>query len=300
MKGISMFTWYFMRRKRLAFWGPVVLTLLLLAGCGITDTASQPSSASQSSRVTTPASSGVAAMATLTHEPTGNAALNWNYKDQMLTVQISLTGLAPNSTHPVHIHEGSCGQNGKMLYPLLNLVADARGVASGTSKISAPKGISASGWYINIHNGPGLSNNDQSLAILCGHIVNQDTSLRSNQAAQVPLDSSPSAKDQAAKGVAHLSISNQSLTIQMSLSGLSPYSQHAAHIHAGSCASQGPIIYTLPTLKADAQGNATISATFKNVTSIPATGWYVNVHYGTDLSTQTGFDPIACGDVMLN
>jgi hypothetical protein len=34
--------------------------------------------------------------------------------------------------------------------------------------------------------------------------------------------------------------------------------------------------------------------------TIPARGWYINLHNSTDLSTQTGFDPIACGDVVLN
>ncbi|MGH2481590.1 MAG: hypothetical protein ACRDHW_18205 [Ktedonobacteraceae bacterium] len=43
-----------------------------------------------------------------------------------------------------------------------------------------------------------------------------------------------------------------------------------------------------------------MTTTIQNVTGIPSTGWYVNVHRGTDLSTQTGFDPIACGDVTLS
>lgn len=33
------------------------------------------------------------------------------------------------------------------------------------------------------------------------------------------------------------------------------------------------------------------------VSSIPTSGWYVNVHRGTMLATQTGFDPISCGNV---
>jgi len=33
------------------------------------------------------------------------------------------------------------------------------------------------------------------------------------------------------------------------------------------------------------------------VSSIPSGQWYVNVHGSTDLNTQTGFDPIACGNV---
>jgi hypothetical protein len=42
-----------------------------------------------------------------------------------------------------------------------------------------------------------------------------------------------------------------------------------------------------------------VTTTINNVTSIPSSGWYVNVHHSTVLSTQTGFDPIACGDVTV-
>jgi hypothetical protein len=48
---------------------------------------------------------------------------------------------------------------------------------------------------------------------------------------------------------------------------------------------------------ADASGKSISTTTIKNVSSIPGKGWYVNVHYSTNLTTQTGFDPIACGDV---
>lgn len=279
----------------------LAVLIVLLAGCGITKAPAQPvTTLKQSSTMTTSVSGGTSATATLEHVPTGNATLNWNASDQMLTVQVKLTGLAPHSTHPEHIHQGKCDQNGKILYSLMNLVADAHGVASETTKISVPGGIPASGWSINIHNGPGLENNDQSLPLVCGNITNQDTSLKNNQLSQVMLTSSPGAIDQEARGEAHLSISNQTLTVQLSLTGLFPHSSHAAHIHEGACASQGPVLYTLPVIKADATGKATITATFPNVVTIPATGWYVHVHHGKDLSTQTGFDPIACGNIMLN
>jgi hypothetical protein len=74
---------------------------------------------------------------------------------------------------------------------------------------------------------------------------------------------------------------------------------HAAHIHAGSCESQGAVVHPLTTVAADASGNANVTTTIDNVSSIPSSGWYVNVHHSTDLSTQTGFNPIACGNVTV-
>src|SRR2546430_945203 len=95
----------------------------------------------------------------------------------------------------------------------------------------------------------------------------------------------------------HWDPSSHTLMVKISLVGLAPNSTHAAHIHHGSCASQGPVVYPLQTVMADASGRASETTTIKNVTSIPSSGWYVNLHHSTVLSTQTGFDPIACGDV---
>jgi hypothetical protein len=53
-------------------------------------------------------------------------------------------------------------------------------------------------------------------------------------------------------------------------------------------------------VKANAQGKATITTAVQNVLVIPVHGWYINIHRSKDLSTQTGFDPVACGDVVLS
>lgn len=306
-----MYCRHFTERKASAFAVCTVLALLMLAGCSSGSVASSSSSPSSVQRVastvtvatatSTSVTTGTSAQATLKHTPTGTANLMWDHTTKMLTVQVTLTGLAPNSVHPSHIHEGSCVRQGKVLYPLSNLVADTHGAAHATTRLSLPSGIPARGIYLNVHNGPGLAPTDQFLPVACSDIVNHDTSLRSNQTVQLTLQSAPeSSQNENVSGVTHLSLSGRTLKVQMEISGLQPNSQHAAHIHSGSCASQGPVLYPLETIKANAAGKATITTTIQNVTAIPATGWYVNVHRSTDLSTQTGFDPIACGDVTLN
>src|SRR5262249_39680474 len=73
--------------------------------------------------------------------------------------------------------------------------------------------------------------------------------------------------------------SDQSLQVQMALTGLAPNSTHAAHIHTGSCAQQGAAIHGLQDIKADGQGKATLNQTITNVEGgIPSSGWYLNVH----------------------
>jgi len=101
-------------------------------------------------------------------------------------------------------------------------------------------------------------------------------------------------------GTAQLSIASGKLTVKITMSGLAPNSTHIPHIHKGSCEAQGDVLYSLAPVAADASGKGTSTTVVPNVSSIPAKGWYVNVHLAStksDLDTQTGFDPIACGNV---
>jgi len=290
-----MHTRYLIRRKidLLAVFG--VVAALLLAGCGGTSHASSASLTPTSSSATT------AATATLKHLPTGLATINWNATSKAMIVKISLAGLAPNSTHPAHINHGSCSKQGLIVYPLQNVVTDAHGVGTSTTTIKDVKNIpTATGWYVNIHNGPGLATSEQSLSIACGDIPLTNVSPASPFSLKIPLNSAaPASPNESAKGMAQLTLSGKTLTVKLTVSGLEPNSSHEAHIHSGSCASQGPVVYPLQTVKANASGNASETTTIKNVTSIPSSGWSVHIHYGTDTSTQTSLNPIACGDVKV-
>jgi hypothetical protein len=274
------------------------LLLLLLAACGSNSSGSGSGNHSATMQVSTPTTMmGMTASATLKHTPSGMATLNWDPASHALTVKLSLVGLAPGSEHPAHIHAGSCGQQSRIIYPLQFVAADVHGVAATTTDIPhVANGIPATGWYINVHNGPGLATNDQDLPIVCGNIVNSQAA----QSVQVALNSAPNTiVGQSVAGTAQLSLSGGTLVVKLTVSGLEPGSSHAAHIHTGSCASQGGVVYPLQVVVADMWGKATVTTTIPNVPTIPGSGWYVNVHHSTALTTSTGFDPVACGDVVL-
>ena len=295
-----MFTRYPEQRRISLFAVLAVVVTLLVTACGGSATSTPASTATSNSPATTPTSSATTATVTLKHVPNGTADLSWDPTSHMLTVKIALVGLAPSSTHPSHIHTGSCSNQGNVIHTLQNIVADAHGVATATTMVSVPQGIPASGWYVNVHNGPGLGTSDQFLPIVCGDVSNSSTSTTAAQSVHVTLTSAPGASaGETVSGMAQLSLSGTTLTVKLTLSGLEPNSAHAAHIHSGSCESQGAVVYPLTTVKADASGNAMVMTTINNVSSIPSSGWYVNVHHSTALSTQTGFDPIACGNVTV-
>jgi hypothetical protein len=263
-----------------------VLAVLLLAACS---PGSNPVSASKP----------VTASATLKHGPVGTANLTWDPSSHILTVQLSMTGFAPNSRHPAHIHVGDCYNTGNVVYPLQDVVADAYGVASVTTTISnVLNGIPASGWSINVHNGPELTSETQFLPIACGTVSNLESSSRASQAVLVPLADTP-APNQSASGSAQLTLSDGTLTVKLTMRGLAPNSRHMAHIHGGSCDSQGKVVHGLNPVVADASGNGNSTTILTGISSIPSSGWYVNVHLTMNMSTQTGNDPIACGNVIV-
>jgi hypothetical protein len=254
-----------------------------------------------------PTSYGSSAEADLKHAPTGATTLTWNAQTHVLRVVIALTGLAPKSTHPAHIHLGSCTDNDPpikyMLYPV---VADASGNGGSTTIIyGVTGGIPSSGWAINVHNGPGLTKSsyppsNQYLPIACGNLVNGYAYANRSQAVRATLHFTKET-DQSALGASELWVSNHTLYMRVSAVNLQPGSRHMAHVHYGSCTAQGGIAYNLVDLHADGMGVATSTTAIHGVGAIPSHGWYINVHLGVgnELNNQTGFDPILCGNVML-
>lgn len=96
----------------------------------------------------------------------------------------------------------------------------------------------------------------------------------------------------------------QSLTVTVSARGLTP-GAHAAHIHLGSCASQGSVQYMLMDLMANSQGQVVNETrVITGVTSpIPASGMYLNIHQGDSNTILSGgqptiaFRPLLCSDI---
>jgi Cu/Zn superoxide dismutase len=108
------------------------------------------------------------------------------------------------------------------------------------------------------------------------------------------------------KGRATISYSSvhHTLTVTVHASGLTP-GPHAAHIHLGSCESQGPVLYMLADLVANSHGKVVDAVrVFTNVTTpVPAHGWYLNIHQGNSENILSKgnptiyFRPLLCANI---
>ncbi len=96
----------------------------------------------------------------------------------------------------------------------------------------------------------------------------------------------------------------KTISVTVNASGFTP-GRHAAHIHVGSCVSQGPVLFMLADFTANAHGrivNETRVIT-DVATRLAATGWYLNLHQGNSGnilahgSPTINFRPLLCGDV---
>jgi hypothetical protein len=334
------------------------LCVLLIAGavlgaCSSNKAAAPASPTGTGTALPTPSASPpsvVTATATLAHVPTGTVTMQWSATTRELTVTVTMTGLGPNSTHPAHIHSGTCANTGGVLYPLNPVVADASGDATATTTVSpVANGIPATGWAVNVHTGPGLTPADQYRSIGCVDVANPS---HADSFTGSLLPQPGPGNDVTGTATVVLDTVAHTLGVSLTVQGLDPNTEHPAHIHLGSCEFQGPVIFPLPDLKSDASGSASVTATFTGVTataipapgpetapsvtptttpsvtatasaaamppvtvtpSVTATGygatstatasvpgWYVNVHNTTALTTQVGFTPLSCGDVMVS
>lgn len=94
------------------------------------------------------------------------------------------------------------------------------------------------------------------------------------------------------------------VSVTVTAFGLTP-GAHAAHIHSGSCASQGPVVYMLQDFVAGRDGAINHQTrTVTGVTSFPAAGWYLNLHQGNsgnilDAAGQPTifFRPLLCANI---
>jgi Cu/Zn superoxide dismutase len=97
----------------------------------------------------------------------------------------------------------------------------------------------------------------------------------------------------------------KTISVTVNASGVTP-GAHAAHIHIGSCASQGNVKYMLMDFTANDEGQIVHETrTVTDATPLPASGWYLNLHQGNgnNILDAAGnptinFRPLICGNIV--
>lgn len=88
-----------------------------------------------------------------------------------LVVTLLVWGVAPGSAHSNHIHAGSCQNEGVIVYPLADLIANESGLATAPTIVPADMSMmEMQAHYVNV--GAGILGTSASAApgITCGNI----------------------------------------------------------------------------------------------------------------------------------
>jgi hypothetical protein len=235
------------------------------------------------------------AFARLTHTPQGSVELSWRSDDRSLTVALNLSGFAPNSTHPAHIHGGSCDTGGPIQYDLGALVADAQGRISGrVVQADVEGGIPPQGWALDIYNASG--SDPYSLIQLACADIQSSAGASHPQHVHISVVSGVG-PSMSASGQATFDIEDGKLVVVATLGGLEAFSTHPLSIQQGDCAHLGASVFSLYPLQADSRGQAKVKQSFAGVSTIPGDAWSLVVLRGVHLRGQIDAAPISCGAI---
>jgi Cu/Zn superoxide dismutase len=229
--------------------------------------------------------------------PQGTAAFSWD-SNGAVDVTLDASGLTPGSSHTVELVNG----NGQVVTTFGPLTANSAGQAQGETLHSGYQGTLGS-WRVVVLGGTaGDQVSAEPIARTGKYHSGQDTYQLT--AVEAGADGHGYGTPQGSAVVSY-DPSAQTISVTVNASGLTP-GAHAAHIHVGSCASQGPVQYMLMDFTANADGQIANQTRVVShvVTPLPASGWYLNLHQGNggDIvangSPTINFRPLLCGDIV--
>jgi cytoskeletal protein RodZ len=100
----------------------------------------------------------------------GDATITYNEETKVMSVEVKVAGLKPDSEHVQHIHSGTCKEYGDAIYSLDNLKANADGEASTTNTFQDVEKFDVANMILNIHQGSDLEG-DNAKQISCGVVM---------------------------------------------------------------------------------------------------------------------------------
>jgi len=218
-----------------------------------------------------------------------------------LTLTVNAFGFTPGSSHLVRLLDG----NGHVLTQFSTLTATGAGQASATLD-STFTGTIPNGSRVAVYNGAMAKPGTPGGEIIAAS-PNLDNGTPTSPLPLTALEFTPTGTGfgiPAGAAAITYSPTAQTLAVTVTASGVSP-GMHAAHIHTGSCQSQGGVLYMLMDFTADSTGQiVNQTRTVSGVTSpIPANAWCLNLHQGTSNNILKNgapsifFRPLLCQNI---
>jgi Cu/Zn superoxide dismutase len=245
----------------------------------------------------TPRQAALASRVQLAPMPQGTVTFGRNGRGAV-DVTVNASGLTPGSSHKVELVD----EHGRVITTFRPLTADSAGRARDETLDSGYLGALGA-WRVVIRCGTtGSAVSDERIARTSNYVGG----LRSYQL--IPVEAGPDGRSYGTpRGSAVIAFNRdaQTISVTVNASGFTP-GQHAAHIHVGSCALQGPVQYMVPDFTANDKGQIVNQTRVVTNVTAPLIGkdWYFNLHQGNkgnilDHGRPTiNFRPLLCGDIV--
>lgn len=244
--------------------------------------------------VSVPSSSQYSASVALQAMPAGT--VTFRHDGTTLEATISAFGLTPGSTHLAQVVFG--GNREPITFSQFTASATGQVDTTITSLRPVRRLPERATFQIELSTSPG-----QPIALTA--LPHGKGRLES---APMPLQAVEAAGEGNLAGHASVNYDGQTqtLTVRVDASGFAPNTNHAAHVHMGTCTAQGAVIYMLQDLHADGRGQIDQTDVIHNLASFttPAGGWYLNIHEGSSATILDGagnptpfFRPLLCSNL---
>jgi hypothetical protein len=220
--------------------------------------------------------------------PSGTATFGTDSSGNM-TVTVNAFGLTPGSPHGVQLQDF----NQNVVATFGTLAANSVGQADATLDSTYTGSVPIGGRLVILNGTQGAAGTPQAEVIAA--TPNLDNGTPASPEPLTALENTPQGTGfgipEGSANVAY-SPAAHTLTVTVNATGVDP-GTHAAHIHQGSCQSQGGVLYMLMDFTSNSAGQiVNQTRTVTGVTSgIPASGWYLNLHEGNSQNVLSNGQP---------
>jgi hypothetical protein len=221
-------------------------------------------------------------------------SITYNPSTRTARTVLNMTGMSQRGTAVAVVLNGTCSAPGGVAWRGARFVANGNGNVNHFVVLYGGVSGVPTNHVVAIQTVQGRNEPRVDYLLACGPVESSG-----GISGSATLGAVPGVNNGNVTGNAQLSQSNSSLTVKVQASGLHPGSAYATSLNLGSCEWLSYVLYDLPQMTADANGNGSVTITITNAEPLSANNdWYIAIDYSATLNRDY-FMPMSCGDVAV-
>jgi hypothetical protein len=222
-------------------------------------------------------------------------SITYNPSTRIARTVLNMTGMSQRGAAVAVVLDGTCSAPGGVAWRGARFVADANGRVNHFVVVYGDVNGVPTNHVVAIQTVQGRNEPRTDYLLACGPV--QTTGAHSGS---VTLGSAPGVTNGNVTGRAQLSQANGALTITVQASGMFHNTAYATSLNLGSCEWLSDVLYDLPQMHADGDGNGSVTITINNAEPLSASNnWYIAIDYSSTLN-RDHFMPMSCGNVVVS